>query len=373
MFKIILKTGDTVRKHLDIMYEELHSRLIKHLELVKDINITTDHWTERYSSQSYLTISASYFHPVIKKLFNRVLGTFPVKSKTAITTIREFILKLKPFNIDHKIRMVVTDNAKNMSNAFVDYDWTACTAHDLALVQKHAFGMDKTCKKSNPLSGIKKLVDAAKDLVRIAKRDATNSKLPTRLKQKIPVRWDTNYDMFKSILDNFDSIKQIEILQIYINKINRGLLEEIVTLLEPLKNLRMQMSKNGCVTIQYVAMAYDQIMALLTTRSKDESSDSDTISLIKKRFITQMKLRYVEYQMSLDFIVRSRLKRRSQVGESERGRRSKPDIKSDQFSIPGSSTQTSPVCNPFPFYPLVPLITINTLIDTHSCFVVNPA
>lgn len=285
---LIIPSADTVRRHLIIIYDKLKLELVQHFKPVKAINITTDHWSDNYSNANYMTITASYYHLILEKLFSRVIGTFAIKDKKSNTTIDEYIKQLKSFGINEKIRVIVTDNASNMKSAFQAYDWIACTAHDLALVQKYSFAMDKSSVSTNPIPSLRILTEASKELVKITKNSSVNNQLKTRLRQEVATRWDTYHDMYKSILDNYESLKRIDSVQVHLNKINRGLLEEPVNLLSPLKELRMKMSKDDEPTFQFVAMTHDAIIDLM----QPIESDNNAILLIKKRFIRHMKVKY---------------------------------------------------------------------------------
>ena len=155
------------------------------------------------------------------KLLSRVIGTFKVPDKKAKTTIDNFIRQLGDIDIASKIRIIVSDNATNMTSAFRNYSWVGCTAHDLALVQKYAFGMDKQSISQNVNPVLKELIDTCKDMVETVKRAGINHQLETRLKQEVETRWDTYYDMLESVYNNIESLKTFPILKqklMYIEK-----------------------------------------------------------------------------------------------------------------------------------------------------------
>ena len=296
----IVPSADAVRKHLDNVYDSAKELLIEHLKDIDSINLTTDHWTDKFSGTNYMTITISYFNNKESKLMNRVIATFKVKDKKSNTTIDNFVTQLSNLDIQSKTRIIVTDNASNMSSAFKNYIWVGCTAHNLALAQKYSFAMDKKSFPLNPNPAIKLLIESTKRLVRTVKAGSINTELETRLKQEVETRWDTYCDMFESVLDNFESLKKYPSLNADFIKINRGLLEEIVTLLKPLKKLRMEMSKDEKPTFHLVTMSYDAIIDMM----KPKPSDNDAIKIVKNRFKYYMNLKYkvTEYHVMATYL-----------------------------------------------------------------------
>ena len=53
----VLSKGDAVRKHLDEIYDDLKLKLKAHIEKIASTNLTTDHWTDKYSGISYMTMT----------------------------------------------------------------------------------------------------------------------------------------------------------------------------------------------------------------------------------------------------------------------------------------------------------------------------
>lgn len=210
----VLPSADTVTRHLHNIYDSTREKVVEHFKVVDFVNITTDHWTNKYSGHSYMSISAIYLQltdpmePKELKMMNRVIGTFGVNDKKSNTTIDKFLEQLEAFDIKSKLRIIVTDNAKNMSSAFKTYHWVGCTAHNLSLLQKYSFGMDKKSKAYPPIPAIKTLVEATKSMVEKVKKGSINTQLESRLKQQVESRWDTYYDMFESVLENYESLKK---------------------------------------------------------------------------------------------------------------------------------------------------------------------
>lgn len=75
-----------------------------------------------------------------------------------------------------------------------------------------------------------------------------------------------------------------------VNQINKGLLEELVALLKPLKDLRMKMCKDDEPTFHLVAMSYVAIWDMMETSA--EKVENAAIVLLKHRFRKYMKEKY---------------------------------------------------------------------------------
>ena len=116
--KELVPTADTVKNHLVAIEETLKQKLEDYMQMIEYVNVITDHWTEKYSGKSYMTICIQYVNRKSRELENRIIGTFEVVNKTAKTTWNHFKDKLIKLKLDSKVRIVVTDNASYMSSAF---------------------------------------------------------------------------------------------------------------------------------------------------------------------------------------------------------------------------------------------------------------
>ena len=86
-----------------------------------------------------------------------------------------------------------------MKSSFKGYNWVRCIAHQLSLVQKHAFGTNKASVNNHPIPSLQLLINVCKELVRTVKTTSINSDLEHRLKQEIEIRWDTYCDVSISL------------------------------------------------------------------------------------------------------------------------------------------------------------------------------
>ena len=277
--KDLLPCADTVKNHVVSMAKEGRSVLKEILSTVPYINCTTDHWYESYNNVDYMTITIHYLDPSSLTLKNRVIGTFEVNDKTSKLTEEQFKKKLTEFDVLHKVRIVVTDNAMSMQSAFRSYDWIGCCAHDMALVQKYAFNQQESVEEPDPVPSISLLMKSAKDLVTRVKRSTISVALETKLRQSCETRWDTNYDMLKSISDNIMSLDAEKSLESYMSNINRGLLTEVCDLMKQFKIIRESLCADNRPTLHTVLLSYH----ILRQHSISKLADSGPIKVLKGR------------------------------------------------------------------------------------------
>lgn len=170
-------------------------------------------------------------------------------------------------------------------------DWIGCASHNIALVQKYAFGENERKKgKKDPIESITKLIDSAKSLVAAVKSGGINTQLESRLKHQIDTRWDTNYDMLQSILDNLDQLRTISCIKDHMTGIKRNILVGLTGLLKPIKLLRIEMSYDDRPTFHLVSIVYDRAMELM---KPDPSEDDSLIIVLKSRFKAALQDKFV--------------------------------------------------------------------------------
>ena len=224
----IVPCKETLRNHFKSLFEELRTNLIKYLSSIDYINCTTDHWRETMSGASYMTVCIHYFEEQSKSLRSRIIATFEVGDKCALTTSNHFHDQLRQLNLESKLRIVVTDRATSMIAAFQSVKWLSCAAHNMNLLQKYSFNQQQNKDTPDPFPSITKLISASKSLVARVKKGNYNFDLICRLKQEVDTRWDSAYDMLDSISKNHQILVNEPSMRGFINDIAAGLLQEIL-------------------------------------------------------------------------------------------------------------------------------------------------
>lgn len=293
----LLPTADTVRNHLKDLDGTIKDALIEKLQGIDYVSATSDHWVDKYVNQSYMTVTIQYYDPFEKVIMSRILGTFGVDDKTALTTRNHFDEMMSTFKINAKLKIVVTDNGSSMVAAFKDLLWIPCAAHNLSLVHSYAYG---NLIVGDPIPRITSLIEECKSLVRHVKKSGINKQLGSRLKQEVETRWDSHYDMLQSVLINYDSLKAITSLKSRMDKIYQGLLSELVSFLEPIMELRKDLCKDTDITFNLVAIDFDKIIKLC---SKDVV-ENESMIVLKSRFKLYMKQKFVvtKYHVIASFL-----------------------------------------------------------------------
>ena len=290
----LLPSADTVKNHLMAIDQKIRVNLTEKLSKIKFINCTTDHWVDKYSGQSYQSMTIHYFDPMDDKLHARVIGTFPVDDKTSASIASGFKEKLDEFKIESKVKIVVTDNASAMKstfkNDFRDVDWIGCSAHNISLVHQYCYGKDKGEGETNtdPFPSITKLIKSSKSIVEYMKKSGNNRFLDQRLKQSVDTRWDSYVDMLQSVLDNIEGLSEISSVKVHMDEIHIGLLKELTALLERVRFIRLQLSSESKPTFHYVAVSYASIAKLMEKAQTDHLA----IKAFKVRFLSCLKSKY---------------------------------------------------------------------------------
>lgn len=107
-----------------------------------------------------MTICCHYFNIDGKVLEQRVISTFEVGDKIAITTRDHLKKQLIKLNIESKMQIMVTDSASAMISAFEGMKWVSCSAHNMNLLQKYAFNQQDKKDVPDPIPPISKLIAA---------------------------------------------------------------------------------------------------------------------------------------------------------------------------------------------------------------------
>ena len=197
---------------------------------------TTDMWTDDYKQRSYTTVTGHYIEDW--KLRNRVLITEEYDSahpKTAENLRQQLNEIFLGYGLGHqRLEKVIftTDKGSNIISALKDLDRIDCINHVLNRVIVQCF------EEAHSPKDVSELISTVKELVRFVKKNSFQNLLPTTLKQCNATRWNSIYNMLKSVLDNFEELQKLFALHKpselrRITAINIDLLKELVDFLAP--------------------------------------------------------------------------------------------------------------------------------------------
>uniref|UniRef100_A0A3P9DLA7 HAT C-terminal dimerisation domain-containing protein n=1 Tax=Maylandia zebra TaxID=106582 RepID=A0A3P9DLA7_9CICH len=239
----ILPHPTTVSRNVEMRAQSLRKHVVE--EITATISkfgcaVTADIWTETYRKTSFLSATIHYVNEQ-SELHSRVLFAAPFDpstSKTGENIRRHLLQNLRVFGIDAtdmgKKIIFVTDRGANMISALREYTRLNCTAHILNVTLSSAFGtaiIEKSPEIASLLTDVKKLVT-------YFKHSGQQGKLKKSLKQSIETRWNSNFDMLNSVLEQYEDIASVLTESNNYDKIGRisiSTLKLLVSFLKPFK------------------------------------------------------------------------------------------------------------------------------------------
>ncbi|KAI2646914.1 Transposable element Hobo transposase [Labeo rohita] len=209
--KHVLPHPTTVSRHVKGRVQVLQASVAAEIKPIIETYgcaITTDIWTEDYHKTSFISGTIHYTNNNFD-LVSRVLFGAPFESGVSKTgeNIRSLLFqKLCEFGIDASLlsgRVVfVTDRGANIVAALRGYTRLNCNAHILNITLSSAFAPDVLAESTE----LSELLTSAKKLVKYFKHSGLQNSLKKSLKQSIETRWNSNYEMLDSILQQHEEI-----------------------------------------------------------------------------------------------------------------------------------------------------------------------
>lgn len=233
-----LPSRNTLTTHVNSLAEkgkEVVTKLLRNaIDISGGFGVTSDMYDEKYNSTSILGVTIHILNPT-KSSLTLERCTIDAREITALSVtdavIKNTILKIfSEYGLSEdevkQFMCIVTDRGSNMRLAVADWENEACLAHLL----NNVFGIMLN------VNSVKTIITAATSLVKYVKTAHINSHLQNRLKLYVETRWNTAYDMLKSIIDNYQDV--YEMLQAKEQAIStkRDLLSKLTNL--PINDLR---------------------------------------------------------------------------------------------------------------------------------------
>ncbi|CAG2204924.1 unnamed protein product [Mytilus edulis] len=144
-FKI--PSRNTIKSRIEKSYSDKKESLIKELNLIDSVSLTSDTWTSN-ATKSFLTVTE---HHVDKdwNLQSNVLVTREMPERHTGENLAERLKStISEFELDGKIVSSVHDNARNMNCASekCDFDDMRCFGHTIQLCIKPCLGNTRYCQ-----------------------------------------------------------------------------------------------------------------------------------------------------------------------------------------------------------------------------------
>jgi len=220
----------TVSKSLiPAKYETCFSNVMKALQNVKSICLTTDAWTS-LNNESFIAVTGHFIDEDFgckKVLLRCCASTERHTSENLANDLKEVI---SYYSLDNKVNLVVTDNAANIVGAVKDklnLKHLGCFGHTINLIVKDALAYDEVnkliCKVRAIVSHFKrstvslnKLNEAQLNIIRKKQKEKENEPVPVALEgelkkllQDVVTRWNSTFYMLERFIELEEAIRSV--------------------------------------------------------------------------------------------------------------------------------------------------------------------
>lgn len=240
---------------------------VKEAVINEMVSITTDLWTDDFVKRIFLCVTFHFMKEsqlILDKL-KCVLNDFEVSELENIK--------------------FVTDRGANIVKALQNYTRLNCSNHLFNNVLHSAF---------NNTTELKPMLEACKKLVKYFKKCYLQHMLTTSLKNYCVTRWNSHYNLFKSILNNWDAIQEIlgRNAESYRTvEINLSTLIALVELFENFDKISKKLRGANYVTTNYICLSINSLKTICAIKNPDSS----TMVNLKTNIIREMNSKWIPY------------------------------------------------------------------------------
>ncbi|XP_055904989.1 zinc finger BED domain-containing protein 4-like [Eupeodes corollae] len=281
-----LPTRKTLSQNLlPQLFLKLEQEVKTKIENAPAICLTTDAWTS-INNQSFIAVTAHYIDSESAQLCSNLLGCTEYNQSHSSDNMCAFLKdQISKWKIDQKVGAIVSDNAKNILSAVQKGNWRSigCFAHLLNLVVQAALqNIEDTLKKvKSVVEFFKRSTQALYKLKEIQ----SQMDLPTlKLKQDVPTRWNSTYDMLDRILKIKNAV--IATLAIVRNELSLNnedwdILERILPILKIFLDITVEISSEKNVSLSKV-IVYCRLLKFEISRFTEQLSDPQIPECVRK-------------------------------------------------------------------------------------------
>ncbi|CAF3591535.1 unnamed protein product [Rotaria sp. Silwood1] len=279
----ILPDPTTISRRVHVLAEERRKEFIfilsEHLKNVKMIGVTGDYWKNKYTSESYFTITLHYH--LNGSIRSVALKTTQITSSKTGENTKKLIydtLTAYGINVDAYHIVFVTDNGSNMVKALENDAHLRCVCHCINLA----------IQQSIPASEqIANTVTSCQDLVTHFKKCELQNKLTHSLKKDVDTRWNSILEMLSSIDTVYNQV--IYVLaerkeEHYTDDIDINLIKDLIVLLQPFKTGSEILSSENEPTLHLVL----PFLKRFKQACEVKISDKEPIKKIKRALLEKL-------------------------------------------------------------------------------------
>lgn len=280
------------------VHQELLNDARKKISDAVALSLTTDAWTSS-NNESYMAVTA-HFVDDETKLCSILLTCETYDDRHTSENLCEFLKNvMKEWDISHKVTAIVSDNAANIINAIKLGQWRSigCFAHTLNLIVQTA-----TKEIADVLTKVKNIVEYFNRSTQGQKKLITTQQqlnLPLlKLKQDVPTRWNSTYDMLQRIIQVKDAvITTIALLRsdLIIKQEDWEIIEEVLPLLQPFYEVTVEISAEKNVSLSKVIVFNNLIQDFL----KKYASQNDKIIAVQLALKRGMETRFRDLENNI--------------------------------------------------------------------------
>ena len=292
---------NTVKSRLIKRYDDERDSLVKELNSVQSVSLTTDTWTSN-ATESYITVTEHHITDDWEMQSNVLMTRAMPERHTGENLANKLLDCASEFELENKVESVVHDNARNMQSASdkcEDWGDIGCFGHTLQLCVKPALELQNVSKI---VSKCRKLVGHFKHATTLTAEMRNRQKLlgvsEHELIQDVPTRWNSTHLMLERLCEQRRVITDILLDDKFTKKGDTHLLlkdhewEVISDLVNVLKDFTKVTAYMSTETNVSCSQIYPIVCGLLNTSLRIENSDSQLVRKVKETIADELNRRY---------------------------------------------------------------------------------
>lgn len=288
----MLPDPTTVSRLIHEKYSAYFPFLKAKLENVKYACVTSDLWTDSHRMLAYLAVTVHYIND--GKMIERLLAMchFDYERQTAENIKLKIVSILNEFGMTDLNKITfVTDRGANFIAALREYNRLSCQDHLINNCLQSAFEETATINQS---------VKQCRQLVKYFKKSANlTANLKSTLKTDNVTRWNSKYEMLKSVLENWDDIYAILQNRSETHRIsgmNQHQLTEVKDLLLKFKNTSIALQTSSTASLQEVLPHYynllDECQILIVDSTEIRELKTNLSRQLRDKWYPEIKIQH---------------------------------------------------------------------------------